>query len=564
MICNSARSVVAYRRLRSRLTRSVRPRKEEGQIIARSRSAFEEIALAARFFRHLPGFLRTPLTLEACRARAREGLRTRHVSFLTMLERAVFARPSSPYRKLLDHAGITLGDVQELVRREGLEGALERLYDAGVYVTLAEFKGRLPVRRGNLVIETDASAFANPLAKPHVATQTGGSRSTGKSVHIDLDHYAQDAVYDRLFLEAFGLAERPYAFWRPPPPWNAGFLALFTRARMGLPAERWFSQHELTLDRHGWKHAALTVATVLAARLCGSPMPMPEHVPLAEAWRVATWLAGARAAGTPAKFNTNVASAVRICTASRERGLNIAGTVFRVGGEPLTPARQRVIEQSGARAVAHYSMTETGRIGMACSAPHALDDVHLLLDKVALIRRPPTTASADGVLANVLTTLLPTTPKLMLNVDSGDYGTVVDRRCGCLLDQIGYSVHLHTIRSYEKLTSEGMTFLGVDLVRLLEEVLPASFGGDPTDYQLIETEEEGTGLPRIDLVVSPRVGPVDEGIMKESVLRTLDASGGTGTFGDRWRQAGTLRVVRREPYATPVGKVLPLHVLRSA
>ena len=193
--------------------------------------------------------------------------------------------------------------------------------------------------------------------------------------------------------------------------------------------------------------------------------------------------------------------------------------------------------------------------------------MHLLLDKIALIRRPPAAGSADGVLANVLTTLLPTTPKLLLNLENGDYGVVEERRCGCLFDGLGYAVHLHTIRSYEKLTSEGMTFLRADLVRLLEEVLPARFGGDPTDYQLIETEEAGTGLPRIDLVVSPRVGPVDDGAVKETVLRRLgrlDRTGGVGIFSDRWRQAGTLRVVRQEPYATPVGKVLPLHVLDRA
>jgi glycosyltransferase involved in cell wall biosynthesis len=91
----------------------------------RSLSTSEEIALAVRFFRHLPEFLRTPLTPEACRARVRQGLERREASFLDMLERAIFARPASPYRKLLDHAGATLGDVRELVRREGLEGRFD-------------------------------------------------------------------------------------------------------------------------------------------------------------------------------------------------------------------------------------------------------------------------------------------------------------------------------------------------------------------------------------------------------------------------------------------------------
>jgi hypothetical protein len=36
-----------------------------------------------------------------------------------------------------------------------------------------------------------------------------------------------------------------------------------------------------------------------------------------------------------------------------------------------------------------------------------------------------------------------------------------------------------------------MTFLGHDLIRPVEEVLPAQFGGGPTDYQSVEVERGG-------------------------------------------------------------------------
>ena len=528
------------------------------------RSVFERIALAGRFLRCLPGFLGTPLTLEACHARVREGLQAREASFLAMLERTIFARPASPYRKLLDHADATFGDVQELVRREGLEGALERLYDAGVRVTLEEFKGRTPVRRGSLVIEVVSRDFDNPLLAGHIELQTGGSSGTATPLVFNLAHYAQEAVYDLNFLASFEILDRPYGIWRPPPPYHAGLWAILDQAKLGRTTDKWFAQNCVSVRSRAWKEALVTYCAILVSRVCRRPLPMPEYVPLDEAWRVAEWLAEMRGAGAPALFNTNVAAGVRVCAAARERGLDISGTLFRLGGEPLTPAKARVMAETGSAVVCHYGGGEAGRLGIACCHGAALDDVHLLLDKIALIRRPPAAGSADGVLANVLTTLLPTTPKLLLNLENGDYGVVEERRCGCLFDELGYPVHLHTIRSYGRLTSEGMTFLRADLVRLLEEVLPARFGGGPTDYQLIETEEAGTGLPRIDLVVSPRVGPVDDGAVKETVLRRLgrlDQTGGGGIFSDRWRQAGTLRVVRREPYATPVGKVLPLHVL---
>jgi hypothetical protein len=53
-----------------------------------------------------------------------------------------------------------------------------------------------------------------------------------------------------------------------------------------------------------------------------------------------------------------------------------------------------------------------------------------------------------------------------------------------------------------------MTFLDTDVIRVLEEELPARFGGTPTDYQLLE-EEADDGQPRLQLLVHPRVGPLN-------------------------------------------------------
>jgi hypothetical protein len=127
---------------------------------------------------------------------------------------------------------------------------------------------------------------------------------------------------------------------------------------------------------------------------------------------------------------------------------------------------------------------------------------------------------------------------------------------------LGYTLHLSDIRSWEKLTSEGMNFLGSDLLELVEEVLPARFGGSPTDYQFLE--EEVQGLPKVTLLVSPRVGRVDEADVSDAVLTFLDtASGRAVRYGDRWREGETLRVRRDEPVATGASKVLALHTVRK-
>ena len=149
----------------------------------------------------------------------------------------------------------------------------------------------------------------------------------------------------------------------------------------------------------------------------------------------------------------------------------------------------------------------------------------------------------------------------MLNVESGDYGTLEERSCGCPWEELGYSKHLVGMHSYEKLTSEGVTFLGADLHYVLEEVLPARFGGSPIDYQFLEEEE--AGMSRVSLLVAPRVGEIDERDVFETVLKTLRGVPGGREMTDQWRQGDTLRVVRREPYVTATAKILPLHILRA-
>jgi hypothetical protein len=164
-------------------------------------------------------------------------------------------------------------------------------------------------------------------------------------------------------------------------------------------------------------------------------------------------------------------------------------------------------------------------------------------------------------LVNVYTSLVPSTAKLLLNFVSDDYAVIGRRVCGCPLEALGYTTHMHTIRSWEKLTSEGMTICGHDLIRLIEEVLPSRFGGTAADYQFLETER--AGLPKVDLLVSPRLKRIDENAVLATVLGFLDHTPGAQTArGDRWRQGNTVSVVRAEPVATAASKVMALHVAR--
>jgi len=117
---------------------------------------------------------------------------------------------------------------------------------------------------------------------------------------------------------------------------------------------------------------------------------------------------------------------------------------------------------------------------------------------------------------------------------------------------------IDTIRSFSKLTGEGATVLGTDCIRILEEVLPREFGGRSTDYQLLEAEDEGH-FTRLYLVVSPSVGTIDEERVRTRFIEELrDPTRPRNIMPPLWRQADTIRVLRREPVSTGRGKLLPV------
>jgi hypothetical protein len=516
-----------------------------------------------RYAAGLRSYLRETLSSEECRRQVAESLSARQDALLVILDQAVYNRPRSPYRALLQHAGIELGDVAGLLRESGVEAALKRLHDEGVYVSLDEFKGRRPIERPGLRLETRSEDFDSPLIGAAFVGSTGGSTGPRRRVLVDFDHRAHGAVYHRLFLETFGLLDRPTAVWRAAPPGAAGIGTVLGFAKVGKPVERWFSHNRLAPRRGIVKDVVFTAYTVAASRVSKMRLPWPEYVPVSEAARVARWVAEKRRAGTPALLNTTASSGVRVAVAADELGLDIEGSFFRLGGEPFTQAKADAIAGAGARAVANYSMSELGRVGVACATPAALDDLHVTTDHLAVIQRDRPVGQDASVPALLFTTLRPNAPKLMLNVESDDYATLAERQCGCLLGELGFTTHVHSVRSYEKLTSEGMTFVGSDVIKLLDEVLPAHFGGRPTDYQLVE--EEVGGFAKVSVVVSPAVGEVDESAVIRVVLEALSAGPGyKAMMADIWRSGETLRVVRREPYATAAGKIFPLHVIDRA
>jgi hypothetical protein len=366
-----------------------------------------------------------------------------------------------------------------------------------------------------------------------------------------------------LFLKAHRLIDRPYAMWWPAPPAAAALKNMLRTAKAGVPVTRWFSQTRSTFTSTAGKSAYLTWCTTLGSALMGHRLPWPQYVPADRADVVARWLADLTRRGESVHLDVIASSAVRICMAARALGLDISGHAFRTNSEPLTETKAAVLRDAGVYVCSMYGIAEASTVGLSCAEPHQVDDMHLMTFRMAIVQQErPLPGWVEPVGAILLSVFAPYSPKVMLNVEVGDYGTLTRRECGCLLGEAGLDWHLHTIRSYEKLTSAGMHFMGADLIDVLEVSLPGRFGGGPTDYQFVEDEVGGQTI--LKLVVAPSVGQLHEDDVIAFVLDDLRRRTTAGRLmTDIWRDSRLLRVERSEPYLTRMAKVQALHVVRK-
>jgi len=103
-----------------------------------------------------------------------------------------------------------------------------------------------------------------------------------------------------------------------------------------------------------------------------------------------------------------------------------------------------------------------------------------------------------------------------------------------------------------------MTVVDSDVIHVLDEVLPARFGGGPTSYQLVETTTGGA--LSLELLVHPAVGRLDEAAIRDAFLQAIAALSPSGRVTAlRWRADGLPRVERRPPLTTVTGKILHVH-----
>jgi hypothetical protein len=517
-----------------------------------------------RFAFGMKNFLKETITLEKSKEIIRQRLNDRGKNLLTIVKRTIYENAASPYLKLLKLAGCEYGDFERLVHSAGVEPTLMKLREEGVYLSYEEYKTGREVSRGSKTFRFKESDFDNPFVMGHLETRSGGSRSPGTRTILDFDYLTYGrAVYSLCVLDATRALNNPKILWEPIMPGN-GPRQLLTYAKIGQPFMRWFSTVSEKRIRPSLKNRLATGYIVYVGRMCGARMPAPEYVPIDEACRVARVVSETIKRHGNCWVHTAPSNALRICEGAKEKALDISGIKFDVGGEPLTRVKRQEIESAGASVCPRYVFVEGGFVGYGCLNPSAPDDMHLIKDALAVIQHERAVAHAEvSVNAFLFTSLLLCAPKILLNVENGDCGVIEKRKCGCSLEGLGFTEHIQEVRGFDKLSGIGMTFLGSNLVQILEEVLPGKFGGSPIDYQMVEEEDEA-GHTRLTVNVNPAVGKIDENRLIQTVLAELGKGKDTGRMmANVWWQANVLRVKRVRPYTTSLGKLLPLHIQKQ-
>jgi len=518
--------------------------------------ALNTIRKYSRFCAGMGEFLKQTLSLEASRQIIRSQLENREEQFLNIVRKAIFENKRSPYLCLLDLAGYNFEDIKNLVVSNGMEKALGILADNGIYITFDEFKGNTRVVRKGRSFDFKESDFDNPFISSYFSVESGATRSPGTRTMIDFDFLLQEAAQRAVVLDAYSLLQAPCVLWFPILPGNAGIMNIFRQAKIGTAPIKWFSQVDRRTIRPSLQDQLGTLFMVYAGRFLGSSMPKPEYVDLKEAERIAEYLCGLLNKVGQCSLWTYVSSAIRICIAARKNNYNLEGLSFFVSGEPVTRVKLQEITSGGARAIPYFAFVEGGIAAYGCANPESPDDMHFMSNRMAVITRKRHSEHSHNTVDSLLfTSLLAESPKILLNVETGDEAVLSTRKCGCKLQDLGLLSHISEIFSFEKFTSEGMTFMKSDFARIAEEILPLKYGGSSTDYQIQEESDEN-GMTFVNVRVSPRVGKIDD----IDLIRTVIGELGKGKHARRlmagvWAQADTIRVLRTEPIPTKRGKI---------
>lgn len=508
----------------------------------------------------LPRFFRERITLQQAEEEIKRLLDTRMERFLEMVRSQIYERPETPYLRLLKHTGCEFSDLETSVNRHGLGETLAKLAGEGVYFTSDEFKGKTEVVRGGMAFSVSPRDFERRDSSPGYTIQSSGTRNQPISTFSPLEWRALQVYGEAIFYSAHDLLSCAHAVYEPVLAGRMLFILI--NGKLGVPVDRWFAlnvtAHGALEDRYHFLNARVVAKM---GTWFGPGIANPEYLDPGDVQPIVDWILDNKRRGRNCCITTVVSNAARIARVALETRLCLQGTSFHVSGEPFTQFKKQLIENAGARIAPHYGPGGGNGTALGCGNPRFIDEIHVPQTMFTLVENPRTLDwGGSSIHPLMLTTLHPAAPRFLFNVENGDYATMITRDCGCPLQKVGFTQHIHTVRSFEKMTSEGMNYSGSDLFELLEDTIPAEFGGGSGDYQLVE-EEDDRGQTRLTLVVHPDVGELDYEKLLSRLQKGLAQGSRNHRFMSRiWQDAGAFRIRRAIPHASARGKILPLHI----
>ena len=373
------------------------------------------------------------------------------------------------------------------MRRDGVEATLQALLSQGVYLTVDEFKGRRPVVRGTLTVDAGPVRLRNALATPHFWGLTGGSRGAA----------TRSAPRPGLLARSSG---------EPLPLARRAGGRRWRNAVWGTPS---ITAHALVLRL---RPAGSGVVLAGRPRPSGVASPVPVERPRGDLGQPTDRCAVAQ---TGIRAPRRAAPSCSLDEGDPGRGRDPAPVGIPQLGGHLVPGRRGGRHRHRGGALHHHRRACHGGAsrrhppygGRRASPTTGARTPAGPSPTDASPPRPPTTCTSSRTSTRSSRPTrrrsrpaLSSSPRCGRRCPSSSstspWATAPPSRTG------GAGVpwrrwagrrHLHTIRSFEKLTAGGMTFVDTDVVRVLEEVLPRRFGGGPIDYQLIEDEGRTVG-----------------------------------------------------------------------
>ena len=484
--------------------------------------------------------------------------------FLESLDRLVWPHSASPTRRLLEIAGLEAGDVRALVADHGLIATLERLRDEGVYLSYEEYQGRTEVRRGSSTFTCGPADFFNPVVRGDYMAATGGSSGSGTPVELSFAWQRRQGHQRPIQLEMAGVRGCPSAIWLPVFPSAAGFGAVMKNAAGGSRPERWFSQIPTDMKGiTGHKQVANRLIPALSA-LTRTGLPAPEHCPSDHPEPVVDWMLDAVRRSGGAVITGYASSITAAARWAVEHSIDLTGVAAFPASEPVTEGKLAVMREAGMRPHPMYAFTPEGTVALQCEHCDR-EEYHLWEQDVAVVarrRRRGPDADSGEVDAFLWTSLALEAPRVLVNVENDDYGTVrTDVDCSCALAELGLRTRVADMRGTSKVVSAGISLDGELFDELAEIVLPERLGGQAGDYQFVE-EEAATGTVVV-LRVHPRVGPVDPEAAHRILQDALAETDNGALASAVWSAQGGVRVERSAPLVTAAGKTLSFDRLRA-